>query len=155
MKCFYCLCSPSISSTPITAIVDFGTDRIWNVFLDLLGFPDRAAGSEWLLAAFLSVWLCGFAGVVIMGARACLSVRTALRASAPVEVDWGVSVRSSSASIEPGVVGVFRPTLLLPDGIVNRLPRHPLAAVVAHELCHVRRRDNLTSMLHMITEANP
>jgi uncharacterized protein (TIGR03435 family) len=28
-----------------------------------------------------------------------------------------------------------------------------LAAIVAHELCHVRRRDNLTSALHMCVEA--
>src|SRR5215510_4484072 len=75
----------------------------------------RALGSEWLLTALLSVWLCGFAGVVTMRTGAWLKVRAALRASMPVEVDWGISVRASSASIEPGVIGVFRPTLLLPD----------------------------------------
>jgi uncharacterized protein (TIGR03435 family) len=113
----------------------------------------QATATEWLPMTLFSVWLCGFAGVVMMRIRAWLKVRAALRASTPVEVDWGVSVRASSAFFEPGVVGALRPTLLLPEGIVNRLTASQLEAIVAHELCHVRRRDNLTSALHMIAEA--
>jgi uncharacterized protein (TIGR03435 family) len=41
----------------------------------------------------------------------------------------------------------------LPAGIVNHLEPRQLEAVLAHELCHVRRRDNLTGALHMIVEA--
>src|SRR5207249_5075322 len=53
----------------------------------------------------------------------------------------------------PGVVGLFRPILLLPASIEERLTMLQLDAVLAHELCHVRRRDNLTSAIHMIVEA--
>src|SRR5438552_651971 len=36
----------------------------------------------------------------------------------------------------------------------RRLLRPPqLEAVLAHELCHVRRRDNLVASIHMIVEA--
>jgi uncharacterized protein (TIGR03435 family) len=42
--------------------------------------------------------------------------------------------------------------LLLPEGIVDRLTPAQLNAVVAHEMCHVRRRDNLTFALHMLVE---
>jgi uncharacterized protein (TIGR03435 family) len=55
--------------------------------------------------------------------------------------------------LEPGVVGVWRPVLLLPAGIEQRLTPRQLEAVLAHELCHVRRRDNLTSAIHMVVEA--
>src|SRR5262249_12105386 len=49
--------------------------------------------------------------------------------------------------------GVFRPVLLLPDGIAKWLSPAQLRCVVAHELCHVRRRDNLTASIHMLVEA--
>src|SRR5207247_4024707 len=64
-----------------------------------------------------------------------------------------VEVRSSPGLLEPGVVGLFSPILLLPEGIAERLTPPQLEAVLGHELCHIRRRDNLTSAIHMIVEA--
>jgi bla regulator protein BlaR1 len=61
-------------------------------------------------------------------------------------------VLCSEELIEPGIFGVFRPVLLMPEGIVERLTAEQLSAIVAHEMCHVRRRDNLTFTLHMIVE---
>jgi len=55
--------------------------------------------------------------------------------------------------LEPGVVGLLRPILLLPEGIVERLTPSQLEAVLGHELCHVRRHDNLSAAIHMIVEA--
>ena len=55
--------------------------------------------------------------------------------------------------IEPGVFGVFRPVLLLPEGIAQRLTPDQLRAVVAHEMSHVRRRDNVANAIHMLAEA--
>jgi hypothetical protein len=54
--------------------------------------------------------------------------------------------------MEPGVVGWRRPVLLVPQGIEDHLTPRQLDAVLAHELCHVRRRDNLTSTIHMVVE---
>lgn len=51
------------------------------------------------------------------------------------------------------MVGFLRPILLLPEGIAEYLTPRQLEAVLAHELCHVRRRDNLTSAIHMVVEA--
>ena len=48
--------------------------------------------------------------------------------------------------------GVFRPVLLLPEGIFERLTPEQLQAVIAHELCHVRHRDNLIAAIHMFVE---
>jgi uncharacterized protein (TIGR03435 family) len=55
--------------------------------------------------------------------------------------------------VEPGVFGIRHPVLLLPEGIADRLTPAQLEAVLAHEMCHVRRCDNLTAAIHLIVEA--
>jgi len=55
--------------------------------------------------------------------------------------------------LEPGVFGIFRPVLLLPEGISDRLTPGQLGSIVAHEMCHIRRRDNLATAVHMVVEA--
>jgi uncharacterized protein (TIGR03435 family) len=55
--------------------------------------------------------------------------------------------------MEPGVVGLWRPVLLVPAGIEDDLTSRQLASVLTHELCHIRRRDNVTAAVHMVAEA--
>jgi len=52
----------------------------------------------------------------------------------------------------PGVFGVFIQVLLLPEGIADTLTPGQFDAILAHELRHVRYRDNLTATLHMCVE---
>ena len=56
-----------------------------------------------------------------------------------------------ASDAEPGVFGIFRPVLMLPSGVTHKLTSMQMNAIVAHELCHVRRQDNLTAALHMIS----
>jgi TonB family protein len=51
----------------------------------------------------------------------------------------------SSDFSEPGVCGTWKPTLVLPRGMVEALTEDELEAVMLHELVHVQRRDNLAS----------
>jgi uncharacterized protein (TIGR03435 family) len=60
---------------------------------------------------------------------------------------------STPSRLEPGVFGVFRPVLVLPEGISERLTPAQFESILAHELCHVRRRDNLAAAVHMLVEA--
>lgn len=60
---------------------------------------------------------------------------------------------SSETSLEPGVFGIVRPVLLWPRAIDTALDDAQVHAVLAHEMVHVRRRDNLTAAIHMIVEA--
>ncbi len=68
-------------------------------------------------------------------------------------LDLPIAVLASSSRLEPGVFGVFRPVLLLPEGLREHLTPAQFDAIVAHELCHVERRDNLSSAIHMLVEA--
>ncbi|HTA44466.1 MAG TPA: M56 family metallopeptidase [Bryobacteraceae bacterium] len=108
---------------------------------------------NWVPIAVLALWACGFLAVLLIRFRGYRRIRAAIRASNRIELPLSVDVRSSSSLFEPGVFGVLRPVLLLPQDIEKRLTPAQFEAVVAHELCHVRRNDNLTASLHMIVEA--
>jgi bla regulator protein blaR1 len=115
--------------------------------------PALAHGGSFLPTLLLMIWICGFAAVAILWWRRWRRIHTALRQGAPLPLKLDVPVRSSPALLEPGVFGIFRPVLLLPEGITGHLTAAQLEAVIAHELCHVRRRDNLTAAIHMAVEA--
>jgi uncharacterized protein (TIGR03435 family) len=103
----------------------------------------------WLLAA---LWAAGAAFLLARWTRSWRYMRAALRGSFPVELPFPVPVRLISTTIEPGVFGIFRPVLLLPRGLMDHLNPSQLDAVLAHELCHIRRRDNLFAALHIVVE---
>jgi beta-lactamase regulating signal transducer with metallopeptidase domain len=107
----------------------------------------------WTDAAIISVWACGFLAVALMRFRGWLRIRAALHASASVDIPAPIRIRSSASLFDPAIVGLFRPILLVPSGIVEELRPAQWEAVLAHELSHARRRDNLASALHMIVEA--
>jgi len=134
--------------------VSFTMMQISQPFPDSLPLGPSTQGTrDWALLAILSVWACVFASITLMRFRGWLRIRAAVRASTPIDIPATVAVRSSPDLLEPGVVGWLRPILLLPAGIAGRLTPPQLQAVLAHELCHVRRRDNLFASIHMIVEA--
>ena len=109
--------------------------------------PDR------LPAILFGVWLCGFAVQCLAWRQRCRRVRAAVRAASPLDLGLPLRTVSTASRMEPGVVGVFRPVLVLPEGISDRLPAAQFEGVLAHEMCHVRRRDNLAAAIHMLVEA--
>jgi uncharacterized protein (TIGR03435 family) len=121
--------------------------------------PSPRATVDWVPMAIIGVWACGFAALALIRFRAWLRIHAACTHAKPVGqtiVLCGLSsckIRSTPGLLEPGVVGVLKPILLLPEGIEDRLTPQQLEAVLAHELCHVRRHDNLFAALHMIVEA--
>jgi uncharacterized protein (TIGR03435 family) len=106
--------------------------------------------------ALAVLWILGAGVALTMRVRGWLTVRAVLRSSSPATLPslaGDLCVRATSGSLEPGVIGVWRPVLLVPVGLETLLTADQLRAVVAHELHHIRRRDNLTSALHMVVEA--
>ena len=100
----------------------------------------------------LAVWACGFVGISISRWIRWRRISVAVRAGSPVQPGLPIQAVSSPSFPEPGVFGVFRPVLLLPEGILDHLSPEQWRSVVAHELCHVRHRDNLIAVLQMFTE---
>jgi len=105
-----------------------------------------------LPAVLLSIWACGFIGITCAWWVRWRRIRNAVRAGSPLHLELPIKARSSPTLLEPGVFGIFRPVLLLPEGIFDRLTPAQLQAVIAHELCHVRHRDNLIAAIHMFVE---
>ena len=131
--------------------------------------PPQPAADRDVPVIALGIWLLGFAAVISMWGLRWRKVARTLKSSrllhegrevealrrlkALGEIGAPIELRCSESSYEPGIFGISSPVLLLPAGIVNRISEEQLEAVLSHELCHVRRRDNLTSALHMLVEA--
>ena len=64
-----------------------------------------------------------------------------------------IEIFLSRDSLEPGILGIARPVLVWPEGISDRLEDAHVEAIVAHEVWHVRRNDNLAAAVHMVVEA--
>lgn len=125
----------------------------------MISFPDAGLAqsapqsNRWVALAITGVWICGVLGVLIIRFRGWLRIRRAVRQSKPVPIVVPVPVFSVPGLLEPGVVGFLRPVLLLPESLLKNLRPSHLQVVLAHEMSHVRRRDNLTAAIHMIVEA--
>jgi bla regulator protein blaR1 len=127
-----------------------------------------AMAARILPTALFLLWFGGFAALLLAWCGRWRRVRAAKHGA--VAVDSGrefdaharlsrrkefarpIQLFLSAAPLEPGIVGIVRPVLLLPAGISERLSDAQLEAIVAHELCHVRRRDNLAAAIHMLVE---
>jgi uncharacterized protein (TIGR03435 family) len=145
---------PAVSSTMAQVSQPFSTGGSTGL-PTALSTPGSAG---WVGLAVLALWVCGFATIVLLRFRMWWRIRRAVRLSAAIDipslvVPANVEIRATPGVMEPGVVGFLRPVILLPAGIEEHLAPAQLEAVLTHELCHIRRRDNLTAALHMLVEA--
>jgi TonB family protein len=132
--------------------------EVWTITAELVAKPFAAGLASWAPGAvLLGLWAVGSIALLtrwLLGARRLRAVlSTATSDEAPlISRDRPIRVFRSDARVEPGIVGVFRPVLLLPAGIDERLNAAQLEAVLTHEFCHIQRRDNLTAAVHMLVE---
>jgi len=143
--------APAAAPLPLSAVMDQLGQPFASEAPALLANVPR--GVNWGPAVLFCAWLCGFLIVAFAWARQWQRFRSAVRTASPLHLDLPIHAVSSPARFEPGVFGVFRPILLLPEGISDRLTPAQWKAILTHELCHVRRRDNLTAAIHMAIEA--
>lgn len=150
--------APLTTTSPAFVVardVTAAVDRVAQPFAaDIVatGGNGSTSGVSFGLTLFL-IWATGLAAVVAMRVRGWWRVRAAIQASVPLDLPGPIPARSVRGLLEPGVVGIWRPVLLLPEGIERHLSPTQMRAVLEHEFCHIRRRDNLTSALHMVVEA--
>ena len=122
-----------------------------------------------LPAVLVGAWVCGFAAVLMIWFARWRRVSAGIRNAAPLRegrevealrrleqaggVRRKIEIFLSRASLEPGILGIVKPVLVWPHGISDRLEDAHLEAILAHELWHVRRNDNLAAAIHMVVEA--
>lgn len=64
----------------------------------------------------------------------------------------GIELLQSKWVNSPVTIGMFRPIILMPIGLINGLRTEQVACILAHELAHIRRHDFLVNMLQSIVE---
>jgi hypothetical protein len=82
--------------------------------LNAVAVPQTA---DHLPETLFGVRACGFLAILVCWIRRWMRVRAVVRAASLVVIDVGIPVVSSAVLWEPGVFGVCRPALLLPEGI--------------------------------------
>ncbi|MET0210932.1 MAG: M56 family metallopeptidase [Burkholderiaceae bacterium] len=110
-------------------------------------------------------------GVSLMGLRLVMGlawVAWLRRRSVPVPAVWkarfesikqdvgvyrSVALKMLPALDGPIAIGAVRPLVLIPAGLLTRLPVPMIEALLAHELAHVRRWDYLVNLLQSLAEA--
>jgi bla regulator protein BlaR1 len=131
----------------------------WTNTVTVVARPFASDAVSWSPGVVLSaIWGAGSLAVLARWWARVLQLRRVLAEAERLPEPLLAGARSirvyrSEAPVEPGVIGILRTALLLPAGIEQRLNRAQFEAVLAHEFCHIRRRDNLTASIHMLVEA--
>jgi uncharacterized protein (TIGR03435 family) len=129
--------------------------------------PQTALASLPVILA--AVWVCGFVAILMVWFARWRHVSAGIRNTAPLRegrevealrrleqaggIRRKIEIFLSRASLEPGILGIVKPVLVWPQGISDRLDDAHLDAILAHEVWHVRRNDNLAAAVHMMVEA--
>ena len=142
--------SPIAQPQFITVIAE--VSRPFGASAEVSPLTAAARTTHGISAILFGVWLCGVILGLVFWIRTLGRIRALERAAMPLHLDLPIPAMSSSSRMEPSVFGIRKPVLVLPAGIIDRLTPAQLEAVLAHELCHVRRRDNLTAAIHMVVE---
>lgn len=137
------------AAAPLPVLPALTVEQITTSFAPVY-MPPRPPATRWWPAALAAVWLAGVVILAVRWGRAWWQLHRLRRAARPLPLAFGIPVLETSSAIEPGVFGVFRPVLLLPQGLGESLAPEQLDAVLAHELSHVDAHDNLTGALHVV-----
>jgi len=119
--------------------------------------------------AVIAIWLGGITVVLLGWIKSWIRVLLLVRTAAPLEegseadalhgLEARLAVRKpiklvlSQNWMEPGIFGIVDPVLIWPKGISEHLDDRHIEAILAHEICHACRQDNLTALLHMLVRA--
>ncbi len=126
--------------------------EISTYFAPVSEFPTAARATFHWPPVLSAIWLTGAMFLLSRWLRQWHTIRLATRRATQLPLGCALQTFSSSAMMEPGVFGIFRPVILFPEGIADYLTPEQLATILAHELRHIRCRDNLTAALHMCVE---
>ncbi len=168
--------------SPVASIVDAGGSSAANAEPIPDASPDRgdepvaedvASSTPSLEIARLAPW-----GVLFWGIGACASLFLSsrhvaalrrFRAASPIQAPEPLRLLAKLVanlnlmrpvqlvSVEglavPGIMGVLKPTILIPSTLVTGLTPDQWEAILAHELAHIRRWDYLVNLSQLVIES--
>jgi bla regulator protein BlaR1 len=70
-----------------------------------------------------------------------------------IGVRHSVDLLQSGLIKVPMALGIFKPVILLPLGLLTNLPPEQVETILLHELAHIRRKDYLVNLIQHIIEA--
>jgi len=79
-------------------------------------------------------------------------INTLNRCRKQIGVHRPILLRLSSVAAGPSVCGLFRPTILIPQKLLQRLKRQDLRTILLHELAHIKRGDLWISLIQTILQ---
>lgn len=106
-----------------------------------------------LAPLLLGIWFAGFAAILVLHLVRWGRLRAAMAHARDLPVSAPVQIKASPSSLEPGLVGILRPAVLMPTGLMPLLSDAERDSILAHELSHLSRRDNVTAAIHTAVEA--
>lgn len=162
--------TPGISTGLYSAMEQIGGPFAYERVPEIHRITPASPDISQLACAFLAaVWFCGFAMVILIWCSRWRAISVAVQKAKPLNagrevqalrrleriemIRKPIELRSSRTCREPGIFGIARVVLVWPAGISERLDDAQLEAVLAHEVRHVRRRDNLAASMHALVEA--
>lgn len=130
--------------------------------------PDSLPDLDLLLRAIVGVWALCAAVLALRMALGMLWIERSASQPAGRNVQW--QARLSGMALEAGITrairlrvvdgiasplaaGIWRPVVLVPASLVTGMPPDLLAALLAHELAHIRRHDYLFNLLQNVIES--
>lgn len=143
--------------------------------IDALTAPADSALTPltWQAVLFI-LWLVGVFAFLVVLVQRIKFVRGLIAASSPAKkellglleqyrqqmgVRWDIRLRISDTIPSPAVCGFFRPTVLIPTPLVEKLSPEGLRATLIHELAHIKRGDlwvnSVQTFLQVIYFYNP
>jgi bla regulator protein blaR1 len=154
-----------------SVVVSNPVQRVWLTALAETPISWQQTMRVWLEAHLGDVVLLWFVGVAVFGVRlvggwlyvnqlktsatqpanAALT-QTLNQLARQLNLRPVVLLRESARVAVPVVVGVLKPVVLLPIGLVAGLSMAEVEAVLAHELAHVRRNDFVINLLQSVIE---
>lgn len=161
------LCTPAAADVAVSAHAGVRITGLAVVAPDIA--PDLASRVEAALPTIVLLWAAG-AGALSLRMVAGLLWIQRLRATAqpPMQQPWQarldalaqrfglrrpVALRMVESLSSPVSAGWWRPVVLLPAGLLTRMPADLVEALLAHELAHIRRHDYLINLLQNLVEA--
>src|SRR5262249_24183928 len=82
-----------------------------------ISYDVTLSGEFPLAQVAFAIWAIGAAMVILRWLARWHTIRRTLHSATPLALDTPIPAKSAPAAMEPGVFGIFRPVLLLPEGI--------------------------------------